>query len=142
VNVLVALAWPNHVHHESAHRWFAGRERARRGWATCPITQSGFVRVSSNPRIVPQARTPAEAIQLLAGIVALPGHEFWSDDVSIVSSPHVARRKLMGHGQITDAHLLALAIGRRGALATFDVGLAEMLPDSADAAKVLHVIAP
>jgi uncharacterized protein len=142
VNVLVALAWPNHVHHETAHRWFAARQRTKEGWATCPITQSGFVRVSSNARVVPQARSPLEAIQLLERMVALPGHEFWTDDVSIVSSKHVAREKLMGHGQVTDAHLLALAITRHGVLATFDAGVAEIVPDSARAAKAVHVIVP
>jgi toxin-antitoxin system PIN domain toxin len=142
VNVLVALAWPNHVHHEAAHRWFAARQRAKQRWATCPITQSGFVRVSSNARVVPQARLPIEAIQLLARMLALPGHEFWSDEVSIVSSSHVAREKLVGHGQVTDAHLLALAIARRGLLVTFDGGVAEIVPDSASAAKALCVIVP
>jgi toxin-antitoxin system PIN domain toxin len=142
VNVLVALAWPNHVHHEAAHRWFAARQRAKQGWATCPLTQSGFVRVSSNSRVVPQARSPIEAIQLLGRMLALPGHEFWSDDVSIVSSRHVAREKLMGHGQVTDSHLLALAIARRGLLVTFDGGITEIIPDSTSAAKALHVIVP
>jgi hypothetical protein len=98
------------------------------------------VRVSSNSRIVPEARSPVEAIQLLEQIVALPGHVFWPDDVSIVSSTHVARRRLMGHGQITDAHLLALAIARAGVLATFDGGIAEIVPDSANAAMTVHVI--
>ena len=142
MNVLVALAWPNHVHHETAHRWFASHQRAKRGWATCPLTQSGFVRVSSNSRVVPQARSPIEAIQLLGRMVVLPGHEFWTDDVSIVSSSHVARQKLMGHGQVTDAHLLALAIARRGVLVTFDGGIAEIVPDSPSAAKALQVIVP
>lgn len=130
------------MHHETAHRWFAARQRAKQGWASCPITQSGFVRVSSNSRVVPQARSPIEAIQLLGRMLALPGHEFWSDDVSIVSSGHVARKKLMGHRQVTDAHLLALAIGRRGRLVTFDGGIAEIVPDSTSAAEVLHVILP
>jgi uncharacterized protein len=128
------------VHHESAHRWFAACQRAKKRWATCPITQSGFVRVSSNSRVVPQARSPLEAIELLERMVALPGHEFWDDDVSIVASKHVARQKLMGHGQVTDAHLLALAIGRRGVLVTFDAGVAEIIPDSSSAGAI-HVVA-
>jgi toxin-antitoxin system PIN domain toxin len=142
VNVLVALAWPNHLHHEAAHRWFAARQRAKQRWATCPITQSGFVRVSSNSRIVPQARSPIEAVQLLGRMLALPGHEFWNDDVSIVSSRYVARDKLVGHGQVTDAHLMALALSRGGLLATFDGGIAEMAPDSARGTNAVHVIAP
>jgi predicted nucleic acid-binding protein len=97
--------------------------------------------VSSNSRIVSEARSPVEAIQLLEQIVALPGPQFWSDDVSLVSSTHVARRKLMGHRQVTDAHLLALAIARAGVLVTFDGGIAEIVPDSANAATTVHVIA-
>lgn len=97
--------------------------------------------MSSNAR-VPQARSPIEAIQLLGRMLALPGHEFWRDDVSIVSSSHVAREKLVGHGQVTDAHLLALAIARRGLLVTFDGGVAEIVPDSTSAAKALYVIVP
>jgi toxin-antitoxin system PIN domain toxin len=140
--VLVALAWPNHVHHEAAHRWFAARQRAKRRWATCPITQSGFVRVSSNQRVIPKARSPIEALQLLERIVGLPGHEFWSDDVSIVSSKYVAREKLVGHGQVTDAHLLALALSRGGRLVTFDGGVNELLPGSTTLAEAIEVIEP
>jgi predicted nucleic acid-binding protein len=62
--------------------------------------------------------------------------------VSIVSSSHVARKKLMDHGQVTDAHLLALAVGRRGRLVTFDGAVAEIVPDSTSAAEALHVIVP
>jgi predicted nucleic acid-binding protein len=98
--------------------------------------------VSSNARVVPQARSPIEAIQLLARMLGLPGHEFWSDDVSIVFSSHVARERLVGHGQVTDAHLLALAIARRGRLVTFDGGVAGIVPDSTSAAEVLHVLVP
>lgn len=140
VNVLVALAWPNHVHHEAAHRWFAQVRRSKAGWATCPLTQSGFVRVSSNPGIVPEARSPVEAILLLERIVSLPGHRFWRDEVSIVASRHVARAKLVGHRQIADAHLLAVALAHRGSLATFDGGVAELVPDAVKAASAVHVI--
>jgi toxin-antitoxin system PIN domain toxin len=139
VNVLVALAWPNHVHHEAAHRWFAGL-KPRQGWATCPLTQSGFVRISSNSRVVPEARSPREAIELLGRIIALPGHHFWTDTVSIVSSPHVARQRLVGHGQVTDAHLLAVALTNGGALATFDAGVTAIAPSAETAEAAVHVI--
>jgi toxin-antitoxin system PIN domain toxin len=84
VNLLVALAWPNHVHHQPALAWFQRHHSA--GWATCPVTESGFVRVSSNVASVPEARTPREAILLLRRIVAFPHHEFWQDDVSFAAS--------------------------------------------------------
>lgn len=134
VNVLVALAWPNHVHHEAAHRWFAAE--SERSWATCPLTQSGFVRVSSNPATTPEARTPAEAIELLERIVSRPGHVFWKDDVALATDRSIPRQRLLGHRQVTDAHLVRLAIRRRGRLATFDRGVLEVVPDGAPARTV------
>jgi len=126
VNVLVALAWPNHVHHARAMAWFAAiRDQ---GWATCPITESGFVRVSSNSRAIPEARTPAEAIDLLARVRALPGHEFWADDVSPADPQCVPFARAVGYRQVTDAHLLSLALRNGGALATFDKGVPGLLP--------------
>lgn len=135
VNVLVSLAWPNHVHHRAAHAWFRDNRRYR--WATAPITQSGFVRVSSNPRIIPEARSPGEAVLLLRQMTALPGHVFWPDDISLPRSRFVALEKIVGHNQVTDAHLLALALRRGGRLATFDEGVAGLLPARADREAVV-----
>jgi hypothetical protein len=136
VNILVALAWPNHVHHSAAHAWFD--EVGRSGFATCPVTQSGFVRVSSNSRAIPDARSPREAREILRRITALPGHTFWTDDVVIASSEHIAWERLGSHAQVTDAHLLALALQRGGRLATFDRALADLAPeDSAERVLVL-----
>ena len=129
VNVLVALAWPNHVHHERARSWFEGNHR--QGWATAPVTESGFVRVSSNRRVTPAATRPEAAILLLREMTALPGHAFWADDISIARSRWIAAERLLGHGQVTDAHLVALALRRRGKLVTFDRGVVEVLPPGA-----------
>lgn len=127
VNVLVALAWPNHIHHARAHAWF---ERARHdGWATTPLTQSGFIRVSSNTSAIPGARTPAEARELLRRIVALPGHEFWPDDVAAADETNRPFDMAVGYRQVTDAHLLSLAVRRRGRLATFDSGMRDLIPE-------------
>ena len=126
VNVLVALAWPNHVHHEAAHRWC--RQEAAAGWATCPVTQSGFVRVSSNRRVLPDARSPREAIELLRAMIALPRHVFWTDEIAIASSPLIAASRLVAHHQITDAHLLGVALGHGGRLATFERAVSDLLP--------------
>ena len=138
VNLLVALAWPNHVHHLAALTWF--RKKQEEGWATCPLTQSGFVRVSSNPGIIPEARGPQEVILLLRRIVALPGHEFWHDDVSFASSPFVNEARLVGYRQVTDAHLLALALQREGRLATLDGKIRSLLPPGTDTAKSLDLV--
>jgi toxin-antitoxin system PIN domain toxin len=137
VNVLVALAWPNHVHHFAAHSWFA--EVGRAGFATCPVTQSGFVRVSSNSRAITDARSPREAREILRRITHLPGHIFWADDIEIASNEHIAWERLGSHAQVTDAHLLALALERRGRLATFDRALADLAPEeSAQAVLILE----
>lgn len=138
VNVLVALAWPNHVHHVLSISWF--QEHSSWGWATSPVTQSGFVRVSSNARVIPEAKTPAEALLLLERIVSMPDHRFWKDDVSLVDSKTIAKERLVGHGQVTDAHLLALAIRHEGRLATLDAGVARIVPEGFEAGEVIALI--
>lgn len=124
VNVLVALTWPNHVHHHPALSWFTQSHHA--GWATCPVTQSGFLRVSSNRRVIPDARSPQEAVVVLRSLVAKPGHEFWPDDVALADADEVNFDLVQGYRQLTDVHLLTLASRRGGTLATFDSGLAAL----------------
>ncbi|PRY51998.1 hypothetical protein LY71_101370 [Geodermatophilus tzadiensis] len=121
VNALVALAWDSHVHHGAIRSWFT--RNAAAGWATCPVTESGFVRVSSNARALPSALPPAVAREVLAGLRRAPGHRFLTDDVSMVDAdvPPVA-----GHRQVTDAHLLTLARRHRTGVVTFDAGLAAL----------------
>ena len=138
VNVLVAIAWPNHVHHDPARRWFEAHHR--RGWATCPLTESGFVRVSSNRRVVPEARPPAEAMLLLRALTAFAGHTFWHDDISIARSRWVQADRIVGHGQVTDAHLVALTLRRRGRLVTFDRGVGDVLPSGVTSADTLVIL--
>lgn len=138
VNTLVALAWPNHVHHAAAQRWF--RQAAPEGWATCPLTESGFVRVSSSPRATPEAKTPAEAVLLLRRMVALEGHVFWADDVSLAREEHLPLARLVGYRQVTDAHLLTLAIHHGGRLVTFDRGIHTLVPDRRDPEDLLLVL--
>ncbi|MGH9423086.1 MAG: TA system VapC family ribonuclease toxin [Thermoanaerobaculia bacterium] len=138
VNLLIALAWPNHVHHRAALKWF---ERNRKsGWATCPLTQSGFVRVSSNPRVLGSTRSPREAIDLLRRIVAAPDHVFWHDDISIAASEFVDETRLLGHGQITDAHVLAIALRNGGRLATLDRAIRHLVPASVPAEDAIVLV--
>lgn len=135
VNVLVALAWPNHIHHARALRWF-GRIRDG-GWATCPITELGFVRVSSNGRVIPDARSPREVLQLLNQMRGVPGHHFWVDDVSPVDAGSGVFDRVVGYRQVTDSHLVELAICREGVLATFDRGIPELAGEAAGSAVEL-----
>ena len=104
VNALVALAWDSHVHHVAIRSWFAANGAS--GWATCPTTESGFVRVSSNPKVLPSAIPTAAAREVLAALRRAPGHRFLGDDVSMVDAdvPPVP-----GHRRVTDAHLVTPA---------------------------------
>ncbi len=115
VNALVALAWDSHVHHAAVRAWFKANSSA--GWATCPITESGFVRVSSNPIVLPSAISVDDARGVLSTLRAHPSHRFLTDDVSMSDSdvPTIA-----GYRQVTDAHLLTLARRREMRLVTFD----------------------
>lgn len=127
VNLLIALTWPTHVHHAAARRWF--ERRAGAGWASCPITQTGFVRISSNPKIIPDAVHPREAVSMLKRLTALPGHEFWPDESVVSDTGPFASLALVGHRQVTDAYLLSLAKYRGGKLATLDRGVEELIGD-------------
>ena len=138
INLLVALAWPTHVHHGAALAWF--RRNQESGWATCPLTQSGFVRVSSNSSVVSDAKTPQEAIHLLRRIVALPHHVFWHDDLALASSEFLDEIPLVGYRQVTDAHLLALAQRRGGVLATLDGKIRSLVPRGRAAADILCLV--
>jgi toxin-antitoxin system PIN domain toxin len=116
VNVLVALFDPEHLHHDAAHDWFGAHHGS--GWATCPLTENGIVRVLSNPRYSPSAERPAEIVRRLAAFRASKHHVFWPDDVSLCD-PRVFDL-VVGHRQLTDVYLLALAVSHHGVLATFD----------------------
>jgi uncharacterized protein len=138
VNLLIALAWPTHVAHRAARRWFG--EHSRSGWATCPATQSGFVRISSNPKVVSEAKSPSEATALLSKIAALPGHSFWTDDIAFADSNHLDLSRIIGYRQVADAHLLALALRHKGKLATFDRGIQALVPRGLESRDVLEIL--
>lgn len=120
----MSLAWPNHVHHAAAHIWF--RQRGGWPWATTPVTEAGFVRVSSNAAAIHDAVTPAEAITLLRRLRDLSGHTFLVDDVPLVVDDHAGTEQIATHRQVTDLHLLALARRHGARLATFDRALSAM----------------
>ena len=118
VNALVALAWDSHIHHAAVRQWFAAN--SERGWASCPLTESGFVRVSSNPTVLPSAIGVEDARSVLQSLRAAGNHRFLVDDVSLTDED-VPR--LTGHRQVTDAHLLTLARRNEVQLVTFDAGV-------------------
>ncbi len=137
VNVLLALAWPSHLHHEIAHRWFTTHHTA--GWATCPMTQCAFVRISMNPRYSGLGEVSVRAAALLESVVELPFHEFWADDLPF-SADEVPKAGITGHRQITDAYLLGLAAHHGGKLVTLDRGISAFAPPGSAWVDSLEVI--
>ena len=137
-NLLIALLWPSHEHHALAVTWFT-RHRGK-GWATCPFTQAGFVRIVSNPAFSRDAVRPREAAGVLSANTAAKDHAFWADDLPVADAVAFAGMRLMGHQQVTDAYLLGLAIRRGGVLATLDRHLAELTEPKAAERKALETI--
>jgi toxin-antitoxin system PIN domain toxin len=133
VNALVALAWDSHVHHVTMRAWF--RANREQGWATCPLTESGFVRVSSNRKALPSAIGVEDARGVLVSLRSVGHHRFLDDDVSI-TDPDVPR--MSGHRQVSDAHLLALARRRGVRLVTFDAGIMALAGE--DAVELLSTL--
>lgn len=117
VNVLLALLDQDHVHHSRARRWL--EEHRDAGWASCAITQNGFLRIVSRPAY-PNSITPSSAVTLLRAATQTAHHEFWPCGISLLDETLVAGRRINGHRQITDVYLLALAARTQGRLVTFD----------------------
>jgi uncharacterized protein len=139
VNVLVALFDPDHVHHELAHDWFA--DHRGEGWASCPITQNGLIRVLANPRYGSPASNLRVVRDAVSRFLSSKEHQFWSDDVSIADDTIFDVAGMVGHRQITDVYLLGLARKRKGHLVTFDRSIPLRAVVGADA-TVLTVIEP
>jgi len=121
VNVLLALMDRDHIHHRPALAWW--RSERGNGWASCPLTQNGFVRILCQANY-PRRRTAAQAIEQLRLQLAEPSHQFWQDDISIADDSQFDRTRILGPNQITDVYLLALAVKNGGRLATFDRSIA------------------
>ena len=138
LNLLLALAWPSHVHHDVAHGWFESEDSPR--WATCPLTQLGFIRLSSNPLFTTDAATPDAALEMLGVMTARDEHVFWPDDLDCVASGFPIGLRVSGHRQVTDAYLFSLARARSGCLATLDRRIRRLLPQDERASPHLRVI--
>lgn len=120
INVLLALLDSDHVDHGRAHDWLEGG--IGDGWASCALTENGFVRIISQPRY-PSPISPAEAIDLLSRACDSGTHEFWTCDISLLDERIVDRSHLHGPRQVTDAYLLALSAMHHGRFVTFDRAL-------------------
>lgn len=129
VNVLLALLDSDHVSHQRARDWV--NAEMTHGWASCAITQNGFIRIISQPRY-PNPVSPSEALQRLARASETEHHQFWTCSVSLLSEQVLNRSRLHGHRQVTDAYLLALAVAKGGSLVTFDNSVALSAVPGAD----------
>ena len=117
VNVLIALLDSDHSSHAPATRWLSGN--AGSGWASCPITQNGCIRIMSHSAY-PNPLPVRAVVERLVAAAAHTVHEFWSDDVSILDPKRVDATRIHGPRQLTDIYLLALAVAHGGRLVTLD----------------------
>lgn len=117
VNILLALLDADHLQHHRANAWLD--EEIGGGWATCAITQNGFVRIISQPRY-PSPVPPAAAAGALALACAESAHAFWPCDVTLLDPATADVSHVLGPKQVTDAYLLALAVAHGGRFVTFD----------------------
>lgn len=117
VNVLIALHDSDHVQHGVASRWL--RANIGHGWASCPLTQNGCLRIMAQPGYSQPQPLPA-LVAMLAESTAAPFHEFWPDDVSVLDAARFRHGHIHGPRQLTDLYLLALAMHHGGRLVSFD----------------------
>ena len=120
VNVVIALVDDGHVHHQIAHDWFSDHHAA--GWATCPLTENGFLRILTNPR-GPVEADRATVFASLNTLCASEHHQFWPDSVSLRDDTLFDPQVHVSYLQIGDVYLLGLAVRMGGTLATFDAGI-------------------
>ena len=117
INVLLALFDSDHVDHQRARDWLDAE--IGHGWASCALTENGFVRIISQPRY-PNPISPYEAIQRLDLATQTQHHERWPCTLSILDKDVIDRGRLHGPRQVTDAYLLAVATANGGRFVTFD----------------------
>ncbi len=116
LNLLIALVDPDHVHHPQAFAFFNHAKKV--GWATCPLTENGFLRILGSSSYPKGPGSPQLTRRLLEQLCSQPGHQFWPDSISLCHSKLYP--KLPPSKHLTDYYLLALAIKNHSSLATFD----------------------
>ena len=121
VNVLIALLDADHVSHDVAWAWF--NRNARGGWASCPLTQNGCIRIMSHARY-PSPIPVQSGLERLREATASRHHTFWPDDVTLLDERVADAGRIHGPRQLTDLYLLALAVRHGGRLVTFDRAIA------------------
>jgi toxin-antitoxin system PIN domain toxin len=118
VNLLVALCDADHIHHRPAARWF--RAHRAEGWATCPLTENGLLRVMGHRQYPAGPGSPDAVRPLLQSLRSIPGHIFWEDNISIADSRAIPSLRGVASKQLTDLYLLALCVAKGSSFATLD----------------------
>ncbi len=117
INVLIALHDRDHVHHERAALWF--ESNVSHGWASCPLTQNGCLRIMSQPAY--SSPLPlAELLAMLKSSCAAKVHQMWPDDVSLLDATRFNHAHMHSQNQLTDLYMLALAVKNEGRFVSFD----------------------
>jgi toxin-antitoxin system PIN domain toxin len=108
------------ANHYVAQNWFT--QARQDGWATCPLTENGFIRIVSSPAYFQLHFSTTQAIHALQTLIAnnASSHHFWPDAVSLRDPALFAAARIVRHKQVTDAYLLGLCQTNNGALVTFD----------------------
>ena len=136
VNVLIALLDADHSLHARTTQWL-GRN-ASGGWASCPITENGCVRIMSHPGY--HHPLPVRSvIERLAEASATSWHEFWPDDISLLDAQVANPARIHGPRHVTDVYLLALAVRHGGLFVTLDASISH---DAVIDARKSHVLVP
>jgi toxin-antitoxin system PIN domain toxin len=139
VNVLIALHDPAHQDHDKAHEWFT--TEGQQGWATCPLTENGFVRVLSQPNYCNNVGSPSVALHILENMVSAyaKSHQFWHDSPSLRDGTLFHSSYIIGPKQITDIYLLGLCQQNGGSLITFDTRV-NIAPIVAPHSNILRIL--
>jgi toxin-antitoxin system PIN domain toxin len=138
VNALIALIWEDHQFHDAMAGWFS--RHATHGWATCAITQSGFIRVMSQPALAKPGRTVADLADTLKQNLSHPRHRLLPLDFDFAEVQARCSGGVVGHRQVSDAYLLTAAIRAGMKLLTFDRGVGALLASDAERAAHLEVL--
>ena len=97
VNVLLALFDPGHLFHQRARAWWHANRDG--GWASCPLTENGYLRIVSQKSYARAVRLP-DALKLFRNWAVPPLHEFWPDDVSLIDATRFEYGHLLGPKQV------------------------------------------
>ena len=137
VNLLIALHDAQHVHHALVKAWFVSH--AAKGWASCPLTQNGCLRILSQPNY-PNPVPMAHLVGMLQRSFSAAQHRFWPDDISMLDAARFDHALIQGHRQLTDIYLLALAVKHRGCFVTLDKRALNIAVRSAGADRLVALM--